>query len=206
MELADNCPDLWADGPYRLILKLFVDGKNCPQTRRLFVTRPNSLLRGKRRISADANASKSVDHDPDSGSTTSRQFDIVAVIGVGGAVGVLARYGIANAFPVASREIPWSTLAINLSGSFLLGMVLFVVEQRPPNRLLRPFLAIGVLGGFTTFSTFAVEVVQLVRDRPWIALSYLVISVGGGVFSVLVGGTVGRQLFARTGNRSPSSS
>lgn len=167
------------------------------------MTRPNSLLRGKRQISADGHASKSVDQDLDSDSTTSRQFDIVAVIGVGGAVGVLARYGIASAFPVASGEIPWSTLAINLSGSFLLGIVLSVVEQRPPNRFLRPFLAIGVLGGFTTFSTFAVEVVQLVRDRPWIALIYLTISVGGGVLSVLVGGTAVRQLYIRALNRKP---
>lgn len=131
-----------------------------------------------------------------------RQFDMVAVVGVGGAIGVLARYGIAVAFPVAPRQFPWSTFVINLSGSFLLGIALIVVERRPPNRFLRPFLAIGVLGGFTTFSTFAVEVVQLIRDRPWIALSYLAASVGGGALCVLVGATAVRQLYARSIDRS----
>jgi CrcB protein len=127
-----------------------------------------------------------------------RQFDVIAAIGAGGAIGTLARYGIATAFRVAPRQIPWSTLVINLSGSFLLGIVLFVIEQRPPNRLNRPFLAIGVLGGFTTFSTFAVEVVQLIRERPWIAVIYLTTSVVGGAICVLVGGTVLRQLYARS--------
>lgn len=130
-----------------------------------------------------------------------RQFDVVAAIGVGGAIGVLARYGIATAFPVAPRQIPWSTLAINLSGSFLLGIVLFVVERRPPNRFLRPFLAIGVLGGFTTFSTFAVEIVQLIRERPWIAMSYLVTSFVGGALCVLVGSTALRRIYARSLDR-----
>lgn len=127
-----------------------------------------------------------------------RQFDVVAAIGAGGAIGTLARYGIATAFQVAPRQIPWSTLVINLSGSFLLGIVLFVIERRPPNRFNRPFLAIGVLGGFTTFSTFAVEVVQLIRERPWIAVIYLTTSVVGGVTCVLIGGTVLRQLYARS--------
>lgn len=127
-----------------------------------------------------------------------RQFDVIAVVGVGGAIGTLARYGIASAFPVAPRQFPWSTLVINLSGSFLLGIALIVVELRPPNRFLRPFLAIGVLGGFTTFSTFAVEVVQLIRERPWIALSYLATSIGGGALCVLVGTTAVRQFYARS--------
>lgn len=129
-----------------------------------------------------------------------RKFDIVAVIGVGGALGTLARYGIATAFPVTLQQIPWATLAINLSGSFLLGFMLSVVERLPPNRFMRPFLAIGVLGGFTTFSTFAVEVVQLFRERPWIAISYLATSCGG-VLCVLVGSMAVRGFYPRSLDR-----
>lgn len=132
-----------------------------------------------------------------------RQFDIVAAVGIGGAIGVLARYGIAVAFPVEPHRFPWSTLAINLSGSFLLGVALVFIELRPPNRFFRPFLTIGVLGGFTTFSTFAVEVVQLIRDRPWIAISYLATSIGGGGFCVLVGATALRQFYDRSRDRPP---
>lgn len=130
-----------------------------------------------------------------------RKFDIVVVIGVGGALGTLARYGIATAFPVTSRQIPWATLAINLSGSFLLGFMLSVVERLPPNRFMRPFLAVGMLGGFTTFSTFAVEVVQLFRERPWITLSYLAASGGGGVLCALVGSMAVRGFYPRSLDR-----
>lgn len=132
-----------------------------------------------------------------------RQLDVMAAVGVGGAIGTLARYGIASAFPVAPRQIPWSTLVINLSGSFLLGIVLFVVDRRQPNRILRPFFAIGVLGGFTTFSTFAVEVVQLIRERPWIAVIYLAASVVGGALCVLAGGTAVRQIYSRSVDHLP---
>ena len=135
-----------------------------------------------------------------------RQFDVIAAIGVGGAIGTLARYGIAVAFPVTPRQIPWSTLGINLSGSFLLGIVLFIVVKCSPNRFVHPFLVIGVLGGFTTFSTFAVEIVQLIRERPWIALIYLAISVVGGAVCVFAGGTVGRQIYSRSIDRSSASS
>lgn len=146
--------------------------------------------------------------DPDSlpPSYRRRQFDVIASIGVGGAIGTLARYGIAVAFPVTPRQIPWSTLGINLSGSFLLGIVLFIVVKRSSNRFVRPFLVIGVLGGFTTFSTFAVEIVQLIRTRPWIALIYLLISIVGGAFSVCAGGTAGRLIYSRSIDRPSATS
>ena len=146
--------------------------------------------------------------DPDSlpRNNRGRQIDVISAIGVGGAIGTLARYGIAVAFPVAARQIPWSTLGINLSGSFLLGIILFVVVKRSANRFARPFVVIGVLGGFTTFSTFAVEIVQLMRARPWIALIYLTISVLGGAVCVLAGGMAGQRIYSRPIDRSSASS
>ncbi|MEO5974786.1 MAG: fluoride efflux transporter CrcB [Ilumatobacteraceae bacterium] len=141
--------------------------------------------------------------DPDSLPRQNRggQIDVIAAISLGGALGTLARYAIAVAFPVTPRHIPWSTLIVNLSGSFLIGIVMFLVLRRSSNRFMRPFLVIGVLGGFTTFSTFAVESVQLVRDRPLIAMIYLVISVIGGAISVLAGSTAVSHFLARTVDR-----
>ncbi|MEO8363714.1 MAG: fluoride efflux transporter CrcB [Ilumatobacteraceae bacterium] len=146
--------------------------------------------------------------DPDSlpRQNRGRQIDIVAAVGLGGALGTLARYAIAVALPVELRQIPWSTLIINLSGSFLIGIVMFLVLRSSSSRYMRPFLVIGVLGGFTTFSTFAVESVQLVRQRPLIAVIYLLVSVIGGALSVLAGSaTVGRFL-DRTIDRPPARS
>lgn len=133
-----------------------------------------------------------------------RHGDVLVAVGAGGALGTLARYGIEVAFPVTTTEFPWPTLATNLGGSLLLGVVLFVVfERRPSNRLLRPFLAVGLLGGFTTFSTFAVEVVQRADTRPAIAATYLLASLLGGPTAVIVGGAVTRRILARPLDRSP---
>jgi CrcB protein len=117
---------------------------------------------------------------------------------VGGALGSLARYGVGVLWPVEAGRFPWPTLAINLSGSLLLGIVVYVVfERRPTNRLVRPFLAIGVLGGFTTFSTFAVELVRLTPQRPIVAGAYLAASVVGGTAAVFAGGAAARRAYAR---------
>lgn len=119
-------------------------------------------------------------------------------VGVGGAIGTLARYGVESAVPPRLEQVPWATLSINLGGSLLLGVVLYVAFERgPPSRLMRPFLAIGVLGGFTTFSTFMVEVVQRVGPRPAIATAYLAASVVGGPIAVLAGAATMRRIDAR---------
>lgn len=127
-----------------------------------------------------------------------RHADVVGVVGVGGSIGALSRYGLDRAFPVGDGHFPWTTLGINLGGCLALGVVLYILfERRPPSRLLRPFLAIGVLGGFTTFSTFAVEVVQRVNKHPSIAAVYLVASVIGGPVAVLTGSASIRRLYAK---------
>ena len=83
---------------------------------------------------------------------------------------------------------------------------MFLVLRRSSNRFIRPFLVIGVLGGFTTFSTFAVESVQLTQERPLIAMIYLLVSVVGGALCVLVGGAAVGHCFARSIDRPPTSS
>jgi fluoride exporter len=92
--------------------------------------------------------------------------------------------------------MPWTTLAINVSGSFAVGLLLvFVLERWPPTRYARPFLAIGFLGAFTTFSTLAVESDLLVRDGSiGTATAYVVLSLVAGLVAAYAGMVLGRAL------------
>src|SRR4051795_5688952 len=85
-----------------------------------------------------------------------------AAAALGGVVGALARWGVARALPSPAGGWPWATLLVNLTGCALIGFLLAVLLARfPTSPWLRPFLVTGVLGGYTTFSTFAVETVRL---------------------------------------------
>jgi CrcB protein len=110
-------------------------------------------------------------------------------------IGASARDGLARALPVRPGEIPWATLWTNLTGSFLLGLVLAVLALRLPDHpYARRFLAAGVLGAFTTMSTFQVETALLVRDgHPAPAAVYVAASVAGGLVSAAAGLAVGRR-------------
>ena len=101
---------------------------------------------------------------------------------LGGVVGALARWGVATALPAGSGGWPWATLLVNLSGCLLIGVLLAVLLARfPEHPWLRPLLAVGVLGGYTTFSTFAVEVVAFGAAGAWFtAVAYVLGSVLGG--------------------------
>jgi fluoride exporter len=108
---------------------------------------------------------------------------VLLAIGTGGALGALARYGIERRWAVAPGEFPWATLGINMSGSLVLGiLVSLVIERWPPTRYVRPFAAIGICGGYTTWSTFMTEAALLVRDdRAGRAVIYLVVSLVAGL-------------------------
>jgi CrcB protein len=114
---------------------------------------------------------------------------IYLLAALGGALGALARWGLAEALPHSPGGWPWATLLVNLLGCLLIGIVLAVLLARfPRSAWLRPFLAVGVLGGFTTYSTFAVDVVRLAEaGRLAVATGYLLTSVLGGVLAVLAG-------------------
>jgi protein CrcB len=80
---------------------------------------------------------------------------VLGVIALGGALGATARYGVAQLVHVAPDTFPWATFWTNGTGSFALGLILaLVLERFPPGRYLRPFLATGFLGAYTTYSTF----------------------------------------------------
>lgn len=117
----------------------------------------------------------------------------VVLVGIAGAAGALARYGISIA--VGGRSFPWSTLGINISGSFLLGFLLAFGIERGWSETTTVPLAIGFLGAYTTFSTFSYETFTLARtDRALLAAIYVAVSVAGGVLAALVGYTVGRRV------------
>ncbi|MFG1791257.1 fluoride efflux transporter CrcB [Nocardia sp. NPDC049149] len=105
------------------------------------------------------------------------------MISLGGGLGALARYGFGQCWPVRQGQVPWSTLAVNVMGCFAIGILMVLVtEVWVAHRLLRPFLGIGVLGGFTTFSTYALEVRRLLESGAIAkALGYL----GGSVVASL---------------------
>jgi CrcB protein len=89
---------------------------------------------------------------------------VLVVIALGGGLGAVARYGVGRLLPTGPGQFPWATFAINVLGCFLIGVLMVLIsEVWAAHRLLRPFLGVGVLGGFTTFSTYAVEVRELLR-------------------------------------------
>jgi fluoride exporter len=88
---------------------------------------------------------------------------VLGVVALGGALGALGRYGLASAWPHAQGHFPWATFVINASGCLLIGILMVLItEVWSAHRLIRPFLGVGVLGGYTTFSTYAGDVQQLV--------------------------------------------
>ena len=118
---------------------------------------------------------------------------------LGGAFGALARWGVAEALPRPDGGWPWATLLVNLSGCLLMGVLLGVLAARDPEPVwARPFLAVGVLGGYTTYSAFAVEVVDLAdAGAAALAAGYVLVSVLGGVLAVAVGARAVRAVPAR---------
>jgi fluoride exporter len=118
----------------------------------------------------------------------------LAAIGVGGALGTLARYGVERAVVPTPLGFPWATWTVNVVGSFVLGAVVtLVVERWPGDRYLRPLVAVGFCGGFTTFSTLAVEVDQRIRHgHGAVAAVYLAATLVAGLLAALAGTTLAR--------------
>ncbi|GAA3441891.1 fluoride efflux transporter FluC [Planomonospora venezuelensis] len=102
-------------------------------------------------------------------------WSTLAAISVGGVIGALARYGLAEAFPRPAGGFPWATFATNAAGCALIGVLMVLItETRRAHRLTRPFLGAGVLGGFTTFSAYIADIGRLAAEgAPGLALVYL---------------------------------
>jgi CrcB protein len=123
-------------------------------------------------------------------------LDVLAVIALGGALGSAARYGVGQLWPTPHGQVPWSTFAVNAVGCFCLGLLMvWVVDVWPPRRYVRPFLGVGVLGGFTTFSTYALDTRQLLAlEHPLRAGLYVCATLVAGLAAVVLGALAGRGL------------
>jgi CrcB protein len=134
--------------------------------------------------------------DPDVGPVgRPLEWDVVLAVALGGIVGAEARYGLGLLAPHGPSGFPWMTLLINLVGCALIGVLLATLAglARPP-RLARPLLGTGLLGGFTTFSTFSVDLVQLLEQHCWgRAAGYLLATVVACVSGVVAGAALVRR-------------
>jgi CrcB protein len=121
-----------------------------------------------------------------------RAWPVLAAISSGGVGGALARYGLQAVFPHSVTGFPWATFGINVSGCLLIGVLMVLVIEVWPGRLLvRPFVGVGVLGGFTTFSTYIVDIQQAVTaGAARTALAYLALTLTGAMTAVWAGAAV----------------
>lgn len=128
------------------------------------------------------------------------RLPILAAVAVGGIAGTCARAAVAQAWPTVPGRFPWGTFAVNLGGSFLLGLIMvLLLERLQPHRLVRPLLATGVCGAFTTFSTLVVEADLLVRaGDAGLAAGYLAATLVGGLAALVAGSAAGRRLPIRS--------
>jgi CrcB protein len=115
--------------------------------------------------------------------------DVLAVIAAGGAVGAAARYGVSSLAPYRDGHFPWGIFVVNVSGCLTIGVLMvLVLDVWPSHRYLRPFAGVGVLGGYTTFSTYALESRDLLATgHTATATAYLLGSVLAGAAAAAVG-------------------
>ncbi len=108
------------------------------------------------------------------------------LVGAGGAFGSMLRYG--TSLVTSTRTFPFATFTVNIIGSFIIGILLGLSLKNNLNDSGWKLLAVGVCGGFTTFSAFSLESLKLLQQqRYFIFLSYIVISVTAGIFSTYAG-------------------
>lgn len=120
----------------------------------------------------------------------------IALVAMGGAIGSVARYGVGKLMgPQAGGGIPWQTFLVNATGAFLIGLLLVAAARLGWPGWWRPLLAVGILGGYTTFSTFALETVELAMRGAWgTAAAYSLGSVAVGLAAAAAGILIGRAV------------
>ncbi|MET7687867.1 fluoride efflux transporter CrcB [Streptomyces sp. NPDC005483] len=124
------------------------------------------------------------------------QAPVVAVVALGGALGATARYALSLRWPVPPGGFPWATFWTNVVGCAVIGVFMVVItDVWAAHRLVRPFFGTGVLGGFTTFSTYAVDIQKLVdHGRPATGLAYLAATLLAALTAVWLASTTARRV------------
>ncbi len=126
-------------------------------------------------------------------------WDVLAAVAAGGAIGAFARFSVGLAWPTPAGGFPKATLFINVLGCALIGVLMVLITQGlATHRLARPFLGTGVLGGFTTFSTYAVDIERLVdAGEARTGLLYLVVTPLAALAAVWLAVVITRQAVRR---------
>jgi CrcB protein len=114
---------------------------------------------------------------------------IIAYIALGGAIGALLRYGVGLAIkPENTLAFPIHTFLINVLGCLCIGIIASIIQNTPFNELMQYFVVIGLLGGFTTFSSFSLESLYLLKNgKILIAASYMLLSNSIGITGAFIG-------------------
>ena len=123
--------------------------------------------------------------------------DVVLVVALGGALGSLGRWAAGEALPHSSGDVAWSTVLVNVTGALLLGLLMSAMaDVLARTRYVRPFLGVGVLGGWTTFSTYMLDTRDLLAAGrvPVALLGYLGGTLVAGLAAVWLGLVAGRAL------------
>ena len=148
-------------------------------------------------------------HRPGRATPGRLRMSTLGAVFFGGALGTVARYGVERALPPAPGHFPVATFVINTSGAFLLGVVLTMLLERVPHLTptLRPFLATGLLGGWTTYSSLVVESDSLLRGGHAAgAAGYVAVTLVCGVTATALGIALGRARSPRRPSHVPERS
>jgi CrcB protein len=146
------------------------------------------------------------------GSSRRPAWSLVGAVFVGGCIGGIARYGVTRLWPTSANGFPWATFVINISGAFVLALLLVLItDWLPPNRYMRPLLGTGFCGAWTTFSSVAVSTDQLVAHNHAVTgILYVIASLGVGLVAAAAGLATGRLIArgpaGRRGRRADGSS
>ena len=118
--------------------------------------------------------------------TTNQFLWMALIVGIGGFIGAVLRFSIHTAVP--ADKFPWGTLAVNIIGSFILGYMFFAYAfDGSLSNEWRAFLGIGVLGAFTTMSTFSFETMELFQNNETAsAMTNIRLNIGGSLMAVLL--------------------
>ncbi|MGX9227081.1 fluoride efflux transporter FluC [Streptomyces albus] len=124
---------------------------------------------------------------------------VLAVVALGGTLGAWARYAATLLWPTPAGTFPWTILLVNVTGCALMGaFMVLLTDAWAAHRLVRPFFGTGVLGGYTTFSTYAVDIRGLLEEhRPGLALGVLALTPATALAAVWLTATLTRRLIAR---------